>query len=79
MNDDNEGSSKKHDLLRPGGLMRCCTETVADLYRDGQDTPSEFHAIEGSVLQCKYAPENPSHGMRFRNGAWEWDHQELQP
>jgi hypothetical protein len=66
----------QHDRLRPGGLMRCCTETVSDLYRDGHETPSEYHAHEGDVLVCKYAPENPLHRMRFRDGGWEWDRDE---
>jgi hypothetical protein len=59
------------DRLRPGGLMRCCTETVGDLYPDG---PAAL-AAEGQTLQCKYNPDEPEHRMIFRDGAWEWDHE----
>jgi hypothetical protein len=58
----------KPDGLRIGGLMRCCTETVNDLYPDGPAAQAE----EGQVLQCKYNPDNPGHRMLFREGAWEW-------
>ena len=57
------------DRLRPGGLIRCCTETVGDLYPDG---PARV-AVEGQTLRCKYHPDNPGHRMVFRDGAWEWD------
>lgn len=59
-----------NDRVRIGGLMRCCLETVSDLYPDG---PGAL-AAEGQRLQCKYAADNPEHRMIFRDGAWEWDH-----
>lgn len=46
------------DRVRIGGLMRCCPETVGDLYSNGR----------AAVAQ-------PEHRMRFRDGAWEWDHE----
>ena len=58
------------DKIRQGGLMRCCLETVGDLYPDG---PARI-AAEGQKLQCGYAQDNPLHRMIFRDGAWEWDH-----
>jgi hypothetical protein len=57
------------DRLRMGGLMRCCTGTVEDLYPGG---PARI-AVEGQTLQCAYAPDDPLHRMIFRDGAWEWD------
>lgn len=60
-----------YDRVKTGGLMRCCLETLDDLYADG---PARM-AAEGQVLQCKYAPGNPLHRMIFRSGAWEWDHE----
>jgi len=49
--------------------MRCCIETVGDLYPDG---PAAI-AAEGQAFRCKYATR-PDHGhMIFRGGAWEWD------
>jgi hypothetical protein len=51
--------------------MRCCTGSLAEaLYPDG---PAQV-AKEGDVFECKYANGDPSHRMRFRDGAWEWDH-----
>jgi len=58
------------DRLRPGGVLRCCIDTIEDLYPDG---PSKV-AVEGQRLQCKYNPDNPDHQVLFRDGAWEWDH-----
>lgn len=52
------------DRIRAGGLFRCCTRTIAELTEPGK---------EGDKLQCKFAPNNPTHGMIFRRGAWEWD------
>jgi hypothetical protein len=48
--------------------MRCCTETIGDLYPPAGPTKV---ATEGQVLQCKYI-ETPNHQMIFRDGAWEW-------
>ena len=60
--------SVPHDGMRIGGLMRCCIETIGDLYPDG---PAQV-AIEGQRLQCKYV-DTPNHRMIFHDGAWEWD------
>jgi len=59
------------DGVRIGGLMRCCIESVGDLYPNG---PARI-AVEGQTLQCKYAPDSDLHRMIFRDGAWEWDHE----
>jgi hypothetical protein len=58
------------DKIRIGGLMRCCIETVWNLYPDG---PAAL-ASEGQRLQCRYSADDPLHRMSFRAGAWEWDH-----
>jgi hypothetical protein len=63
-----EAAERKYDVLRPGGLMRCCTQTVADLYPDG---PAQL-GTEGQTLQCKFT-DSPNHRMVFRDGGWEWD------
>ena len=55
------------DKMRPGGLFRCCTETIGDLYPDG---PARV-AAEGQMLQCKYT-DSPYHRMIFTQGAWQW-------
>jgi len=48
--------------IRPGGLFRCCIETIKRL------APST--AREGDSIRCMFCAE----GLRFREGAWEWDH-----
>ena len=50
------------DKIRYGGLLRCCIYTLCEL---------NHLAKEGDTIQCKYCK---SGGMRFRDGAWEWDH-----
>lgn len=70
-----EEKRRSSDRVRIGGLMRCCIETIGDLYPGG---PAML-AAEGQRLQCKYAPDNPEHRMRFRDGAWEWDHDRENP
>lgn len=44
----------------PGGLMRCCIET---LEKRSPDQP-----VEGMVLGCDWC----SDFMRFEQGAWRW-------
>lgn len=61
-----------NDRFFLGGLMRCCTETLADMYSDG---PARL-AKEGQKLSCKYNKDNPSHQMIFTNGGWRWDRPE---
>jgi hypothetical protein len=68
-------SERGWDTVKTGGLMRCCLETITDLYPDG---PAAI-GTEGQVLQCKYAPGNPLHRMIFRGGSWEWDHPRTGP
>lgn len=58
----------KVDHVRIGGLMRCCRESISDLYPEGPG----LVAREGQELQCKFS-ESKNHRMRFRDGAWEWD------
>ena len=48
-------------LIRPGGLMRCCVQTLNELPADRVDR-------EGEVLKCNYCEG----WMRFCKGAWEW-------
>ena len=54
--------------IRIGGLMRCCTGTIAD---DAAAAPTAPN-IEGEILQCKYAPEDPNHRMIYDHGTWRW-------
>lgn len=49
------------DDVRPGGLMRCCTETI-----DERETPGQ----DGDRIECRYC-HSP---IVFRKGAWEWGH-----
>lgn len=56
------------DRMKTGGLMRCCIETISDMYPGG---PARI-ATEGQRVQCKYGHD---HGrMIFRDGFWRWDH-----
>jgi len=55
------------DRLNPGGLFRCCTDTVEALYPDG---PARL-ATEGQILQCKYS-QSANHRMVFQAGVWRW-------
>jgi hypothetical protein len=63
------GFTPKPDGLRQGGLMRCCIATIEDLYPDG---PANV-GVEGQTMQCKYH-EDDIPGIRFRDCAWEWNH-----
>lgn len=49
---------------RSGGLMRCCTLTLAMAYE-----LSPLQHVEGNRLPCRAC----STTMVFRDGAWEWD------
>jgi len=68
---ENPSGRPEADRFRIGGLMRCCTETIGDLYPPGITRAG----YEGMTLLCKYRePGRPGHGhMIFRAGAWEWD------
>lgn len=57
------------DQVRIGGLLRCCVETINDLYPDG---PAQI-GVEGQTLQCKYHQDEVP-PIRFRDGAWERNH-----
>lgn len=54
---------------RVGGLMRCCTLTLALAYDVGEPAVGEVPAREGALLPCRRC----SSAMVFRDGAWEWD------
>jgi hypothetical protein len=52
--------------LRPGGVMRCCIETLSKhIGRQPETVP----VAEGDRLGCLYC----SSGLIYRDGAWEWD------
>lgn len=59
-----EQKPPKGERIRQGGLMRCCLATL-DQQRYNPATP----AVEGDKLAC--ICKTP---MRYRDGAWEWDH-----
>lgn len=61
---------REFDGVKPGGLMRCCLETLNGLYPDG---PAKT-AAEGQRLQCKHARDGGHGWMVFREGFWQWDH-----
>ena len=58
---------RRNAHIRIGGLMRCCTSTIA---QDADKAPLEPN-IEGEILQCQYT-DDPTHRMIYRAGAWEW-------
>lgn len=64
-----------NDRIEIGGMMRCCSETISDLYPDG---PGRV-ATEGQTLQCKYVPDRDTHRVIFRDGYWRWDRTEPDP
>jgi len=51
--------------FRQGGLMRCCTLTLANFHA----LPLVTAVAEGAKLPCRYC----STTMVYREGAWEWD------
>jgi hypothetical protein len=56
--------------VRPGGLMRCCIETLTEAMKNATTEPKD-----GDTMLCAYCkPENG--GMIFRDGAWEWNRPE---
>lgn len=56
------------ERVKIGGLMRCCTQTLAE-YLQNATEPSK----EGQTLDCKHEQAGNAQ-MIFRNGAWEWNH-----
>lgn len=59
---EQEKSDEIKCLVRKGGLMRCCLQTLIE---------AKVKNTEGETLPCKYCKES----MRFRDGAWEWNHE----
>jgi hypothetical protein len=56
---------KVGERLRPGGLMRCCTATLAEHIEVGGPV------AVGDILPCKHC----SSSMRIAaDGVWEWNH-----
>ena len=55
-----ESERTNTDPIRPGGLMRCCTELTIGRRADA--------GAEGDVEQCPHCRD----WVRFRDGAWEW-------
>ena len=54
--------------VRPGGLMRCCLASLDDAMLKAKEPPKE-----GDRHACVYCKSSLG-GTRFRDGAWEWDH-----
>jgi hypothetical protein len=50
--------------VRIGGLLRCCTATLGELWEAG-----ELKTEEGTSVTCKYC-KRPT--MVYRDGAYEW-------
>lgn len=50
---------------RAGGLMRCCTQTLGVRF---EDLP--VLAEQGALLPCNWCSQT----MRYRDEAWEWNH-----
>lgn len=56
--------------VKHGGLMRCCLASLDEYMAAVADTDLPK---EGDTLSCTYEkPTTPQ--MRFRDGAWEWNH-----
>lgn len=59
---------KKHHAILPycpGGLMRCCIETLFT-------TP--VREVKGEILQCKYCKDE-LHRMICDGKVWKWNHE----
>lgn len=54
---------------RQGGLMRCCTLTLAMAYDLADRLEARPKEVEGEKLPCRSC----SSTMIFNEGAWEWD------
>ena len=59
-------SWRMHFGVRPGGLLRCCLQSL----RENMDKRAE-PPKEGDRLGCRFC-KNVGGGMIFRDGAWEW-------
>ena len=53
----------RENLIRQGGLMRCCIQTIVDFDTDGM-VPEE-----NTSMGCKWCDSS----VIYRDGAWEWD------
>lgn len=51
-------------LVRQGGLMRCCTATIAE---------TEDSTEVGDMLDCKYEPVGNKNLIVADDGVWEWN------
>jgi hypothetical protein len=54
-----------HKGLYIGGLMRCCTDSLAQYLNAGGTEAT------GTIVQCKYT-EDPAHRMIAGDHAWSW-------
>lgn len=54
---------------RPGGLVRCCTLTLAMAYDLADRLEARPNETEGAKLPCRHC----STTMVFHDGAWERD------
>lgn len=52
--------------VRPGGLMRCCLQTLDDEMNKATEKPTE-----GATLHCRYCDE--PYGLVYTAGAWQWN------
>jgi hypothetical protein len=60
-------------MVAPGGLMRCCTETVADLARTARETGTPY--TDGAVFDCKYEPEGNAR-IVLDLGVFRWNRED---
>ena len=51
------------EKLYPGGLMRCCTATLARVRNGKTDTPQD-----GDEIACDHCPSS----MVWRGDGWHW-------
>lgn len=60
---------KSRYRIRPGGLMRCCLDSLDDAMVEAVVAPQE-----GDTVNCAYhdPPDDPP-TMIFKAGAWEWN------
>ena len=52
-------------MIAPGGLMRCCLQSLDDAIGKAKQRPTE-----GDTLRCKWCSDE--FGMVFKGGAWRW-------
>ena len=54
--------------IKPGGLMRCCIETIDTL----TDTLDDVDYPDGYVLDCKYE-KSDNQTIILLDGYWQWN------